>query len=464
MIKVRFAPSPTGYLHIGGARTALFNFLFAKALEGKFVLRIEDTDALRSKKEYEENIFETLKWLKLDWDELYKQSERTHIYQSYEKKLIESGNTYKCFCTKEELDEKRKIHEKHKKAYKYDGKCRKLKPEEIVKLEKEGKPYIVRFKIPEGKTEINDLVRGKIIFDNNELDDIVLIRADKIPTYNFCVVIDDALTGITHVIRGEDHISNTPRQILLYQALGFKAPEFAHIPLILGSDKSRLSKREGAVAVTGYKEAGYLPEAVINFLALMGCSYNTDETILSMEKLIRNFSMKNINKSGAIFDMGKLDFINGHYIRQKTDEEAAALVKPFLTRNNLNPADNKLMQVIKLEKDRLKKLDDILTSKFFFTDEIEYDKDAVEKHLKNKESVDLIREYTGELRTVKDFRATTIEKLTREFIEKKKLKLKDLVHPVRVALTGKLVSPGLFEVMEVLGKETCLKRLRNIPT
>lgn len=463
-IRVRFAPSPTGYLHIGGVRTALFNYLFAKNQNGKFILRIEDTDSARSKKEYENNILAALKWLKLDWDEVYRQSERMQIYSDYAKKLADSGKTYKCFCTKEELDEKRKIFEKHKKAYKYDRKCESLKPEETAKLEKDGKPYVLRFKIPEGKTEINDLVRGKITFDNSELDDIVLVRADKIPTYNFCVVVDDALMEITHIIRGEDHISNTPRQILLYQALGFNLPEFAHIPLILGSNKARLSKREGAVAVTEYKESGYLPEAVNNFLALMGCSYNTDETILPMEKLIKNFSMKNINKSGAIFDIGKLDFLNGHYIRQKTDEEAAALVKPFLNRNNLNPAGDKLMQVIKLEKDRLKKLDDILSSKFFFTDKIEYDKDAVEKHLKNKGNIALIKEYAEELKTVKDFSAVAIEKLTRKFIEKNQLKLKDLVHPVRVALTGKLVSPGLFEVMEVLGKETCLKRLRNIPT
>ncbi|MFH1825589.1 MAG: glutamate--tRNA ligase [Candidatus Firestonebacteria bacterium] len=460
MIRVRFAPSPTGNLHIGGVRTALFNFLFAKNNNGKFILRIEDTDTLRSKKEYEDNIIESLKWLKMDWDELYRQSERMNLYKEYVKKIIDSGYAYKCFCTKEELAEKRKFYEAKKLAYKYDGKCRNLTEGEIKQLKDEGRPFAIRFKIPEGTVEINDLIRGKITFNNNELDDIVIQRTDEIPTYNFCVVLDDALMEITHVMRGEDHISNTPRQILLYQALGFKLPEFAHIPLILAEDKSRLSKRQGAVAVTDYKDKGYLSETVINFLALLGASYEKDKEIFSLEELIQKFDLSKVNKSPAVFDLDKLNYLNGYYIRQKKDEEVAELIKPFLQKYNLSCEEEKLKQIIKLEKERLKKLEDIVDEKYFFTDEISYDKDAVQKYFKDKNVLNLLKEYTTALEKIEIFDASSLEKFTREFLTRKNLKLKDLVHPVRLTLTGKLVSAGLFELMEVLGKETCIKRLK----
>jgi glutamyl-tRNA synthetase len=461
-IRVRFAPSPTGNLHIGGARTALFNFLFAKNKKGKFILRIEDTDILRSKKEYENNILESLKWLKIEWDEFYRQSERMEIYKEYVKKLLDSGHAYKCFCTKEELDEKRKLCTSKKIAYKYDGKCRNLKEDEIKKLESTGKPFVVRFKIPEGNVEINDLIRGKIVFNNSELDDIVLQRTDKILTYNFCVVIDDALMGITHVIRGEDHISNTPKQVLLYQALGFELPQFAHIPLILGINRERLSKREGAVAVIDYKNQGYLSEAVINFLALLGASYEKDKEIFSLEELIQKFDLLKINKSPAVFDINKLNYLNGYYIRQKKDEELVELIKPLLKEFNLNCEEEKLKQIVKLEKERLKKLSDIANEKYFFTDEISYDKDAVQKYSKDKNIINLLKEYTRELEKIENFNSLYLENFTKDFLAKKNLKLKDLVHPVRLALTGKLVSAGLFELMEVLGKDICLRRLNEI--
>jgi glutamyl-tRNA synthetase len=462
MITVRFAPSPTGNLHIGGARTALFNYLFAKHTGGKFILRIEDTDKERSKKEYEENIFASLKWLGMHHDELYRQSERMHIYKDYASKLAKSENTYKCFCTREELDKKRQLFEKMKRSYKYDGTCRKLSRAAGDKLKESGKPFVVRFKMPEeGETIINDLVRGKITFDNKELDDIILERTDGVPTYNFCVVIDDALMKITHIIRGEDHISNTPRQIQLYKALGFELPEFAHIPLILGSDKTRLSKRAGAAAVTEYEDDGYIPEAVINFLALLGCSYSSTEEIFPLDELIKRFNLPHVNKSAAIFDFTKLDYLNGYYIRQKTEAEIAALVRPFLIRAGITPGEELLLKVVKLEKGRLKKLTDILESKYFFTEVKEYDTAGFEKYFKDPVKIALLEIYRKEAEGV-SFEATNLEVFTKSFAEKNGKKLGELVHPVRLALTGKLISPGLFEVMETLGKELCLKRLEAV--
>ncbi|MEI6845477.1 MAG: glutamate--tRNA ligase, partial [Candidatus Firestonebacteria bacterium] len=459
---VRFAPSPTGNLHIGGARTALFNYLFAKHTGGKLILRIEDTDKERSKKEYEDNILASMKWLGLDHDELYRQSERMDIYKEYAVKLAVSESTYKCFCTREELEQKRRLFEKLKRPYKYDGTCRKLSKEEAEKKGKEGKPFVVRFKMPaEGETVINDLVRGKITFDNKELDDIILQRTDGVPTYNFCVVVDDALMKITHIIRGEDHISNTPRQIQLYKALGFELPEFAHIPLILGSDKTRLSKRAGAAAVTEYKDEGYIPEAVVNFLSLLGCSYSATEEIFPLSELIKRFELTHVNKSAAIFDFTKLDFLNGYYIRQKQEPEIAALVRPFLLNAGITPDEQLLLKVVKLEKERLKKLTDILDSRYFFTEVTEYDPAAFEKHFKDPAKVELFKKYCAEISTV-SFLSADLEAFTRTFAEKNGKKLGELVHPVRLALTGKLVSPGLFEVMETLGKEVCLKRLNKI--
>ena len=462
MVTVRFAPSPTGNLHIGGARTALFNYLFAKNQKGKLILRIEDTDKERSKKEYEENIFASMKWLGLEWDEVYRQSERMEIYKEYAKKMETSGHTYRCYCTKEELDQKRQIYEKLKKPYKYDGTCRKLSAEALSKEVNEGRPYVVRFKMPlTGQTVLNDLVRGKITFENTELDDIIISRTDGIPTYNFCVVVDDALMQVTHIIRGEDHISNTPRQIQLYTAMGFKLPEFAHIPLILASDKSRLSKRAGAAAVTEYKEEGYLPIAIVNFLALLGCSYSATEEIFPLSEIINRFALKNVNKSPAIFDFTKLDYLNGYYIRQKTEAEIAVLVRPFLLNAGITPDESLLLKVVKLEKERLKKLTDITDAKYFFTEVTEYDTAGMEKHFKDPLKIELFKKFRGEIAGI-DFKTVELEAFTRSFAEKNGKKLGELVHPVRLALTGKLISPGLFEVMEVLGKDVCLKRLGKI--
>ena len=460
-VRVRFAPSPTGNLHIGGARTALFNYLFARHHGGKFILRIEDTDTARSKKEYEENILQSLKWLKMDWDEFYRQSERMGIYSEHLERLKSAGKVYKCFCTKAELDEKRRKCDLMKKPYKYDGKCSKLNAEEIKRLEAEGREHVIRFRIEPGTTVINDLVRGAISFDNKDLDDFVLTRSDGVPTYNFCVVIDDALMDITHIIRGEDHISNTPRQLQIYKALGFKEPFFAHIPLIIGADKAKMSKRDGGVAVTDYSGAGYLPEAAVNFLALLGCSYGSDEQVYSLKALTEKFSVEHINKSPAVFDLNKLEWLNGFYIRQKTDEELAELVTPYLAAKGITPDKTKLAAVIKLEKERLKKLGDIVENAgFFFTDHIEYDKDAYEKFFKNAGVLALLGEYEHELRHIA-FDKASLEAFTRGFIEKKGLKLKDIVHPARLALTGKLVSAGLFEVMETLGKDVVLYRLNQ---
>ncbi|HHE76843.1 MAG TPA: glutamate--tRNA ligase, partial [Candidatus Parcubacteria bacterium] len=366
-IRVRFAPSPTGYLHIGSARTALFNFLFARKNKGKFILRIEDTDRERSKQEFELDIIENLKWLGIEWDEgpalaspyretrespifnfqsskerkytgnygPYRQSERRDAYKKYLEKLLKEGKAYYCFCSKEELEAKKQDQISRGLPPRYDGKCSNLSREEVEKNLREGKDFVIRFKIPEKKILFNDLIRGKIEFDASLFGDIVIAKNLETPLYNFASVVDDFEMKITHIIRGEDHLSNTPKQILLQEALGFPSSAYAHLPLILGQDKTKLSKRHGAMAVGEYKRKGYLPEAIINFLALLGWNPDTEREIYPLPSLIKDFSIKKIQKSGAIFNLEKLDYLNGFYIRQKPIEKLTELCLPYLIENNL---------------------------------------------------------------------------------------------------------------------------------
>src|SRR4030042_2365529 len=324
-VRVRFAPSPTGYLHIGGARTALFNYLYAKHNKGAFILRIEDTDRTRSTEEYISAIIEGMKWLNLDWDEgPYRQVERFDVYRSYTEKLLEEGKAYYCYCSPEELEQRRKEALAKGKSPKYDGRCRDLK--EPVP---ERKPA-VRFRMPqEGETIVNDLIRGRIVFDNTHLDDLIIMRSDETPTYNFTVVVDDVDMNITHVIRGDDHINNTPKQIHIYNALGYKVPLFAHLPMILGPDKTRLSKRHGATSVIAYKEMGYLPDALVNYLVRLGWSYG-DQEVFTRDELINYFSFENIGKSSAVFNPEKLLWLNSQYIIKSNPKELGELVIPFL--------------------------------------------------------------------------------------------------------------------------------------
>ena len=420
MIRVRFAPSPTGNLHIGGARTALFNWLYAKAKGGKFILRIEDTDLARSRKEYLDEILNSLSWLGLEWDEIYYQSERFQLYRDYAQQLLAKGLAYK------------------------DG-------EAII------------FKVTPQKIIIPDLIRKEPIeFDTSVIKDQVLIKSDLSPTYNFACVIDDALMKVSHIIRGDDHISNTPKQIIIYQALGFPIPEFAHLPLIMGTEGGRLSKRTGATAVSDYRKMGYLPQALTNYLLLLGWSPGGDQEIIELKEAIKKFDIKDANKTAAAFNLEKLDWVNSQYIKKLSDEELLELVKPYsLEKGQIEENfDRKyLLSVVKLFRERITTLADFPDySDFFFQDELEFSPEAV----KRLEARDYSREFkllTERLDSLDNFDCLNIENAFRSLVKELNIKAGDLIHPVRSALSGKTIGPGLFELMEVLGREKIKQRL-----
>jgi glutamyl-tRNA synthetase len=431
-VRVRFAPSPTGYLHIGGARTALFNWLFARHHNGVFILRIEDTDIKRSEDKYLEEILDSLKWLGMDWDEgPYFQSKRFDLYKEYAERLIKQGDAY---LTSEEGEE--------------------------------GKTKAVRFKIPREIVYIDDLIHSRIQFDNSLIeDDLVIMKSDGSPTYNFACVIDDATLGITHVIRGDDHISNTPKQLPLYKALGFDMPKFAHIPLILGEDRSRLSKRHGAASVTSYREEGYLHEAVVNYLALLGWSPGKDIEILPVTEIIEKFELSNVNKTNAVFNIDKLKWMNGQYIRLTPVENLYDLLVPLLKESNLcneSPDREKIINVIKLLQKRIFTLREFIPqARIFFESKVEFAEGAKEKYLTNQNVRNWFTELINVLNSITSFDIETLEKEFRALTTRLGIKTGELVHPTRVALTGRTVGPGLFETMHLLGKETIIRRLRE---
>ncbi len=458
-VVTRFPPSPTGYLHIGGARTALFNWLFARKHKGKFILRIEDTDQARSSEEATNAILESLRWLGLDWDEgPYFQSRRYHIYREYLEKLLASGKAYYCHCTPQELEERRKQAMAKGLKPKYDGKCRNLglgpAPHAVVRL-----------KAPQtGKTSFNDLVKGPISFNNEELDDLVLWRSDGNPTYHLAVVVDDITMGLTHIIRGDDHVNNTPRQIMIYQALGEPLPFYAHVPMILGPDRTRLSKRHGATSVLAYRDMGYLPQAVLNALARLGWSYG-DQEKFSIDELIEKFSLEHVGKSPGIFNAEKLLDLNAQYIRESDTGYLTRTVIPFLEKRGLKNLDEtKVARAVETLKIRSKTLDEMAEgSLFYFQDEISYEEKADRKFLKPN-ILDLMEEILERLEKTEVFSQKSLEKVFLDFIEEKQIKLGKIAQPLRVALTGKSASPGLFEVMEILGKEKVLERIRKALT
>ncbi|GIW46625.1 MAG: glutamate--tRNA ligase [Deltaproteobacteria bacterium] len=456
-VRTRFAPSPTGSLHIGGARTAIFNWLFARHHGGRFILRIEDTDRTRSTEESIAEIIDAMKWLGLEWDEgPFRQSERLHVYKSHIEKLLEAGKAYRCYCTQEELEAKREEAQRQGRVYRYDGKCRYLKSQPA------NAPFTVRLLTPEvGTIEVEDLIRGTIVFDAKDIDDFIIQKTDGFPTYNFAVVVDDATMSITHVIRGDDHLANTPKQILIYKALGYELPKFAHVSMILGPDRTKLSKRHGATSVIAYREMGYLPEALVNYLTRLGWSYG-DQEIFSREELIEKFTLDNVGKSPAVFNPEKLLWLNGWYIRNKPVEEIARLVLPFLEKRGVKTTLNeKLIKVVNSLRERAKTLKELAdASLYFFTDEIEYDESARKKFL-TPEIVPIFRDLIERLSSLSDFSASELQRVFGEIIEQKGLKLVQVAQPVRVALTGKTVSPGIFEVMEILGKEKVLERLER---
>ncbi len=478
MVRVRFAPSPTGYLHIGGARTALFNWLFAKKNNGKFILRIEDTDKERSTAESLNEILKSLRWLGLNWDEgpdiggpygPYFQSQRLDIYLKYIDKLLHEKKAYKCFCTKEELDSERKKAESEKRAFKYSGKCRNLNDDEIKQKENHGIPCTVRIKIEQtGETLIKDKIRGDVVFQNSVLDDFIILRADKMPIYNFVVVVDDALMQITHVIRGEDHLSNTPKQIHIYKAFGFPIPEFAHIPLILGPDKSKLSKRHGETSCGMYEKNGFLPEAFINYLALLGWSPDGEKTEMSVDEIIREFSLEKVHKAGAVFDNQKLLWLNGVYIRKKSIEELTNLCSPYLKAAGLITDDyiknnyDYIRKVVSLQQEKIKTLSEISQlSDYFFKEEINITDDARKVLEKNKEDIKNVLSILKNVILETGVDKVKVEEKIRIDMEKAGIKPKVYMHIIRVALTGTTIGPGLFDIIETLGRERCLKRLEN---
>lgn len=453
-VRTRFAPSPTGSLHIGGARTAIFNWLFARHAGGEFILRIEDTDRTRSTEESIQEITQAMEWLGLDWDEgPFRQSDRLDIYQKLANELLESGKAYKCYVTPEELGEKRKEAQNTGEVLRYKREWAKVN-------EGVDNPYAIRLQtLDEGTIEVQDLLRGTVTFDAKEVDDFVILKRDGFPTYNFAVVVDDATMKITHVIRGDDHLINTPRQVLIYNALSYEIPKIAHVSMILGSDNKRLSKRHGATSVVAYKDRGYLPEAIINFLSRLGWSYG-DQEIFSKTELIEKFTLDNVGKSAAVFNEEKLDWLNGWYIRNKPPQEIAQLVIPLLKEKGLEvELDEKLIKIIKELSQRAKTLLDITnTINYFYTEEIEYEEKAKNKFLKT-ENKPVLQDLVDKLSNLSNFNIDETHKVFDRVMEERELKLGKIAQPVRVALTGGTVSPGIFEVMDILGKDEVLKRL-----
>ena len=476
MVRVRFAPSPTGYLHVGGARTALFNWLFARRHGGTFVLRIEDTDLERSSPEMVDGILDGLRWLGLDWDEgplvggplgPYSQSERVDRHRAAAQRLVEAGRAYYCYCTTEDLKAKRDAAEREGGAWRYDRACASLPAAEIVANDRARKPRAVRFKIPDGVTRFDDLVHGRIEFDGAHLDDFVLLRSDGQPTYQLSVVSDDVDMRITHVIRGDDHISNTPKQILLYRALDAPVPAFAHVPLILGPDKKRLSKRHGATSVTDYARHGYLPEAMLNFLALLGWSPGaTDQELFSKDGLIEAFDLGGISGGNAVFNPEKLDWFNQQHILRLAPDELVRRVQPSFAAAGLwDPSfvgDRHawFFAVLELLKPRVKKLDEIVEiGRFFFVDLPEYDASAVDKHLRPAGIAERLIALDAAFATVATFDPASTEAALRTVADATHVKAATLIHAVRVAVTGKTASPGLFDVLSLVGRDRTRARI-----
>ncbi len=460
-VKVRFAPSPTGTLHIGGVRTALFNWLFARHHGGKFVLRIEDTDVSRSTDESIQEILDAMQWLGLNWDEgPFRQMERQDVYKEKVEFLLEKGKAYRCYCTPEDLDKRRQEAQKKGLKPKYDGTCRNRADQP------EGVPFVIRFKAPlEGSVIIHDLLRGQIAFDNQEMDDLIIQRTDGTPTYNFVVVVDDADMGMTHVIRGDDHLSNTPRQALLYEALEVPQPKFAHISMILGADKARLSKRHGATSVLAYRDMGYLPGAVINYLVRLGWSHG-DQEIFTQEELIQHFTLENITTSAAVFNPEKLLWLNQEYIKNTPPLELAPHWEPILVKENILPEDHGLSleaiaRPIPALNQRAQTLVEMAQkSGFYFKTDLEFDEKARAKFL-TPEAKPHLELLIAKLVNLNEFSEATLETAFKEVIEQADIKLGKLAQPVRIALTGKKESPGIYEVLHLLGKDVSISRLNN---
>ncbi|HKI51915.1 MAG TPA: glutamate--tRNA ligase [Geothermobacteraceae bacterium] len=453
-LRVRFAPSPTGYLHIGGARTALFNYLLAKKEQGIFVLRIEDTDLERSTQESVDAILQAMDWLGLSYDEgPFYQSERSKLYMSKIDQLLAEGKAYRCYCTPEELEAKREAAQQNGTKPRYDGTCRN-------RSDQPDAPCVIRFKTPlEGATSFVDRIKGTISVDNAELDDLIIARTDGSPTYNFVVVIDDAEMGMTLVLRGDDHINNTVRQIPIYQALGYPVPEFGHVPMILGSDKKRLSKRHGATSVMAYQELGFLPEAMVNYLVRLGWSFG-DEEIFSMAELIEKFSLENVGRSAGVFNPEKLLWLNSHYIKEKTPEQLAELTAPFIENLSLSIAGGPdLARVVKSLQERAKTLVELAEgAEFFYRAIPDYNPDDCAKFITSAQ-LELFSRLRALFSSADDFSAVPLKEAFSALLEELGLGFGKGAQPLRVAMTGSRGGPDLFELVEILGRERVLQRI-----
>ena len=460
-VRVRFAPSPTGFLHIGGVRTALFNWLFARQQNGVFVLRIEDTDQGRSTDDSIQAILEGMRWVNLDWDEgPFRQTQRIDLYRHHAMRLFSEGQAYWCICTASDLEARRKEAEAKGGSPKYDGRCRNLA------LEKPSGEAALRFKAPQdGQTVVDDLIKGRVVFDNRILDDLIILRSNGFPTYNFSVVVDDALMGITHVVRGDDHLTNTPRQIPIFRALGFPLPQFGHLPMILGPDKTRLSKRHGATSIMAYRDMGYLPDAVVNYLVRLGWSHG-DQELFSRQELVQKFSWNNVQTSAAVFNPEKLSWLNAEYIKTCPPELVAQLLIPYLEQAGLTEEVRAvsvewIARLVVLVKERTKTLLEMVHwVKPYFGKSVEFEEEAAKKFLTSAQ-VSILDKLVARLEPFPSFSKPEWEDTFKTLVGEEGIKIGQLAQPVRVALTGRTASPGLFEVMEVLGRDRTLLRLRR---
>ncbi|MGE5329685.1 MAG: glutamate--tRNA ligase [Deltaproteobacteria bacterium] len=474
-IRVRFAPSPTGYLHIGGARTCLFNWLFAKKNQGKLILRIEDTDQERIKEDSIRQILDSLSWLGLDWDEghgkggdfgPYFQAQRLDIYKKEVDRILNEGKAYHCFCTQEEIEEERQKAQKQGAFYRYNRKCRNLSAEEVQNRLNQGQKAVIRIKVPvEGQTVVTDMIRGRVVFENALFDDMVIMKTTGMPTYNFACIIDDNAMKISHVIRAEEHLSNTPKQMIMAEALEYEIPQYAHVPMILAPDRSKLSKRHGATSVEEFKEEGILSEALVNYLCLLGWSAEKQEEIISLEEVKKQFLLEKVSKNPAIYDTKKLKWINGSYLKSLDLEYITKLTIPFMNKAGIQIKginDEKLKAIIALIREKVWTLAEIAeASSYFFSDKFEYDEKGVEKYFKNPEVGSFLKELLKRFEGLNAFDKEVVERIYRDYAEELGIKAGELIHPTRLALTGRTVSPGLFEIMEIMGKEECIKRIKK---
>ncbi len=468
-VRVRFAPSPTGDLHVGGVRTALFNWLYARHFNGKFLLRIEDTDRNRSTKEAIDVIFQGLSWLGIDHDEdVIYQSRRLDRHREAVLKMLNNGNAYRCFCDAKALDERREEARKRGKPYKDDHQCLHISEEESTHRTENGEEYTVRLRVSPEPVTFQDGVHGEITVDGLEIDDFIMLRSDGTPTYMIAVVVDDIDMGITHIIRGDDHVSNTPKQILLYRALGYPIPQFAHVPLILGTDKRRLSKRHGDTSITSYRENGFLAGTMINYIGLLGWSPGDDRNVISRRELIELFDIKGINSSAAVFDEAKLRWLNGQYLGQSSFKEVENEVFRFANTAvesgilSKIPERGYIDRAWNLIHTRIFSLADLFKDVLYlFKDPVDYDPKGVKKHLLKEGVVDRLKEVRKKFESLDDFSQVNIEDIIRTLSEEMSIGTGKLIHPLRLSVSGTVAGPGLFEMLEVLGKETVLRRINN---